>query len=228
MGQDVHELLWGESSRPPRGRPAGLSRERIVAEAVAVADAEGLQKVSMKRVAERLDCGVMSLYRHVASKEQLVALMLDTAMGPAPELPTEEGWRKALAEWARANRDFFLAHPWALPLATEYRPVGPNETAWLDRGLGALASTRLPGSERLASIMTVNGFVRSGVQTEFQQDGSPQWFRFMSDPDARERFPNAAALFADGSMSPDSSERHFEYGLGIVLDGIEHRVARAA
>src|SRR5690606_575248 len=63
MGQDVHELLWGESSRPPRGRPAGLSRERIVAEAVAVADAEGLQKVSMKRVAERLDCGVMSLYR---------------------------------------------------------------------------------------------------------------------------------------------------------------------
>ncbi|WP_026923131.1 TetR/AcrR family transcriptional regulator [Glycomyces arizonensis] len=229
MGQDVRELLWGDAARPPRGRPAGLSREQIVAEAIAIADAEGLQKVSMKRVAERLDCGVMSLYRHVDGKEQLVALMHDTAIGPAPDLSADRGWREAVAEWARATRAYFLAHPWALPLVTEDRPVGPNEVSWLDQGLGALESTRLSGAERLAAVMVVNGFVRGGVQPEVQESyAGAQWFDFMADPRARERFPNTSALFADGSMSYETPELSFEFGLQVVLDGLERRIGDAA
>ncbi|THV40543.1 TetR/AcrR family transcriptional regulator [Glycomyces buryatensis] len=225
MGQDAYRMLWGPGERPTRGRPATLSRGRIVAEAVAIADAEGLEKVSMKRIAEQLGSGVMSLYRHVPGKDELIALMIDTAIGTPPQLPIEDGWRTALAEWARATRDFFVAHRWALPLATLSRVIGPNETLWLDRGLSALAGEPLSGEERMFTVMAVNGYVRGAVQPELNgADDSPEWFRFAADPAGRERFPNATALLADGSLSARTPQRYFEFGLERVLDGLERYI----
>ena len=76
------EILWRDA--PPSRRSSGLSRERIVATAVELADSDGLAALSMARLAERLGCGTMSLYRHVANKDELVTFMLSTAPGPPP------------------------------------------------------------------------------------------------------------------------------------------------
>src|SRR3954447_11763378 len=92
-----YETAWGLRERPARGPKRGLSLERIVAAAIAVADAEGLDAVSMSRVAAELGASAMSLYRYVEAKDELLALMFDTEMGPPPLLP--DGWRPALRHW---------------------------------------------------------------------------------------------------------------------------------
>src|ERR1700761_2345616 len=81
------ELLWGEPPRPRRGPKPSLSLERIVAEAIALADADGLANLSMQHLAERLGCAKMALYRYVPGKAELVALMLDPGLGAPPPAP---------------------------------------------------------------------------------------------------------------------------------------------
>src|SRR5690348_17296802 len=93
------QLLWQHDAAPRRSR--GLTREAIVAAAVELADADGLAAPSMARLAERLECGTMSLYRHVADKDELVTFMLATAHGPPPSPPVGTDWRGALRNWAR-------------------------------------------------------------------------------------------------------------------------------
>src|SRR6478752_3288109 len=92
------EILWEESGATTRSR--GLNRERIVEAAVALADADGLGALSMARLAERLGCGTMSLYRHVANKDELVMFMLSTAPGPPPGSTDSASWSDARRDWA--------------------------------------------------------------------------------------------------------------------------------
>ena len=87
------EVLWREGA--PRRREAGLTRERIVAAAIDIADADGIAGLSMARLAEQLGCGTMSLYRHVANKDELVVFMLSAASDPPPPA-NDRDWRRAL------------------------------------------------------------------------------------------------------------------------------------
>src|SRR3954452_2579545 len=104
---------WGVKPPPAKGRKPGLTLERIVAAAVAIADAEGLAAVSMNRVAKELRTGAMSLYRYVESKQELLALMIDAAIGEVPLTPSAGGWRPRLERWARATVQAMRAPPWA-------------------------------------------------------------------------------------------------------------------
>src|ERR1700761_9287396 len=91
-------LLWQQT--PPPRRSGALSRDRIVAAATALADSDGLGALSMARLAERLGCGTMSLYRHVATKDELLVFMLSAAAGSPPDTVDETNWRVALTIWA--------------------------------------------------------------------------------------------------------------------------------
>lgn len=223
MGHADYELLWGEGTRAGRGRPAGLSRERIVAEAVAIADAEGLQKVSMKHLAERLGSGVMSLYRHVPGKEELVILMYDSLMaGPVP-LPEADHWRKILRHWGLGVRDLFTTHPWALTVATSERSMGPGEAAWVDTVIGRLTAVGMPAGLGLIAVLTVDCFALGAVRPEINgPEENTEFFRFLADPAMRERFPNLARL-AEPDAGNDEYD-HFEFGLDRVLDGLEQYI----
>src|ERR1700724_2007655 len=96
---------WGLRERPRRGPRRGLSLERIVAAAVRIAASDGLAAVSMSRVAAELGASTMSLYRYVAAKDELLALMVDAAFGTPPAAPgPDEGWRAGLSRWAWALR----------------------------------------------------------------------------------------------------------------------------
>ncbi|HTB55244.1 MAG TPA: helix-turn-helix domain-containing protein, partial [Trebonia sp.] len=107
------DLLWGRRERGKRGPRAGLSTDAIVAAAVGIADAEGLEAVSMARVAKKLGFTTMSLYRHVSGKDELLQMMWDASAQGAEGLVLEgDGWRAKLRMWAIMQRDVLDRHPW--------------------------------------------------------------------------------------------------------------------
>jgi len=219
-------LLWGTSARRRRGPKPELSYERIVAVAVAVADAHGLEAVSMERVARELGFTAMSLYRHVPGKRELVDLMIDVGLGPPPSLEgSAHAWRKELERWAQALWAVFHQHPWSLDATGHLRVMGPNELAWLEEGLHALAPTGLRPAERraacLAVLSQVRGMAQFSIERQRGQRGlsGAEWRAATAElmRDHGERYPNLGATLAESGSEPDS----LLFGLRCVLDGIE-------
>jgi AcrR family transcriptional regulator len=147
------DLLWGRRERGRRGPRPGLSPDAIVEAAVRVADAEGLEAVSMARVAAELGRTTMSLYRHVASKEELLQLMWNASALGAEHLVIEgDGWRSRLRTWAVIQRDMLDRHPWVAQMPMAAPPVAPNSLHFVERGLETMDDTGLPDSEKLRVI----------------------------------------------------------------------------
>ncbi len=220
------EILWRNA--PPSRRSSGLSRQRIVATAVELADSDGLAALSMARLAERLGCGTMSLYRHVANKDELVTFMLSTAPGPPPTAGEMADWSVALSDWAEGLWDVYHRHPWVLQAASAGPPADPGQLAWLDAGLAALAATGLGERDKLAAVMAVLHFVRGAAALEIEAgpvDGPdyPGLLRRVLDAD---RFPALAAAVEAGVFD-DADNDHlgeFRSGLAQLVDGIAARV----
>ena len=218
---DSEALLWGDQPAPRRGPKPLLNRGRIVRAGIEIADAEGLDALSMQRVAAKLDAATMSLYRHVPGKTELVALMLDAAVGEPPEPPRGVGWRTALAAWARGTRDVFVHHPWTLPLVTGQRTMGPNELAWTEAALRAASATGLPTAALLDVLILVNGYVR-GAAVDLAGGPvvpGPETLRRLG---LLERYPLFAGVLAQATEpeGPATREYRFEFGLARVLDGV--------
>jgi AcrR family transcriptional regulator len=219
------EVLWREPARGRRTR--GLNRERIVAAAVELADADGLGALSMARLAERLGCGTMSLYRHVATKDELVTFMLSAAPGPPPAPRDAADWRGALADWATGLWDVYHRHPWVLQAASAGPPADPGQLAWLDAGLATLGDTNLAERDKLAAVMAVLHFVRGAAALAIEAapvDGPhyPALLRRVIDA---ERFPALSAALEAGAFDGADADYRAEFrsGLGQLLDGIAVR-----
>jgi AcrR family transcriptional regulator len=225
-------LLWGTAQRPKRGPKPSLTLERIVAGAIEHADAEGLASLSMQRLAERLGCAKMALYRHVPGKAELVALMVDAAIGDPPQSPAltasgDRPWRAVLRLWATTIFCRYRAHPWAIEATAGARPMGPNESAWLETALAGLAGTGLTGAERLDTVVLLNGHVRSLVQVtpSGQEDLEQQIVRqigavLSAYPD---RYPQVLAAFSDSS--PSGRNDALDFGIDRILDGLAALIA---
>src|SRR5690349_3598043 len=135
-------VVWTRPSTARRDRPQ-LSRERIVATAIAVADAEGLAALSMRRIATELGAGAMSLYRHVQDKEELLDLMADEVYAEIA-LPSSGSWDDNLRLIARQTRAVMRSHAWFAAVAVTRPPIGPNALAHLDSSLRALSGLGRP------------------------------------------------------------------------------------
>lgn len=221
------DLLWGTDDRPRRGPKPALSLPLIVDTAIALADAEGLANLTMQRLAERLGYTKMSVYRYVPGRTELLAVMLDIGMGGPPELTSAaapQPWQSQLRSWAVAIHDKYQAHPWSIELSTGARLFGPNEMAWLDAALAALADTGLTGAERLDSVVLLNGHVRSLVQ----QTSAAAQPETMEQDLARilvahgDRFPAVLAAFTD---DPDNRDNALHFGIDRILDGLAALIA---
>ena len=233
------EVAWGLRDRPHKGPKPGLSLARIVDAAVRVADAEGLQAVSMGRVAAELGAAPMSLYRHVASKDELTALMVDAAYGEPPGLPADgAGWRDWLSQWAWALRAAMYRHPWTLRVPVSGLPVLPNEVAWFERGLASLGGTGLPEAQKASVILLLSGYVRNEatvsadiIEAVRASGGGPhEWMSAYKGLLARvaepHRFPAISKLVAAGVFDVfDAPDDEFIFGLDRVLDGIGQLIA---
>ncbi|MCT7658192.1 TetR/AcrR family transcriptional regulator [Mycobacterium deserti] len=219
------KILWRDPQ--PEGRGRGLSRPRIVAAAVELADAEGLAALSMARLADRLGCGTMSLYRHVASKDDLVTFMLSTAPGPPPSTYSAD-WCVALENWAAGLWDVYHRHPWVLQAAAAGPPADPGQLAWLDAGLAALGGTGLAERDKLAAVMAILHFVRGAAALDIEAGGAetPGFATLLRRVVTADRFPALAAAIADGVFDqPDHDRRaDFRSGLAQILDGVATRI----
>src|SRR4029453_6602023 len=141
---DSIEAASGVRMRPNKGPRPALSRERSVAAAGRVAATDGLQAVSMGRVAADLGVSTMSLYRYLAAKDELLALMADlTFEAPPARRGPEESWREGLSRWAWTELTVYRRNPWVLRIPISGPPVTPNAMAWLERGLDCLRETGL-------------------------------------------------------------------------------------
>jgi AcrR family transcriptional regulator len=231
------DLLWGTRDRPRRGPRPSLSLERIVTEAISLADAEGLANLSMQHLAERLGCAKMALYRYVPGKSELVALMVDAALGDPPEPPAlagrtpasgEQQWRTVLRLWATTINARYRLHPWAIDATAGARPTGPHEMAWMETALAALAGTGLTAPERLDAVALLNGHVRSLVQVTpaGQHDLEAEMARqvgaaLSAHPD---RYPHVLAAFSE-SPQPAERDNALNFGIDRILDGLAALIA---
>jgi AcrR family transcriptional regulator len=230
-------LLWRAKEPPSRGPKPSLSVDRIVAAAIDLADAEGLGALSMRKVAEGLGVGTMSLYTYVPAKAELVDLMLDTVLGETdrPEPPTG-GWRARLGRIAAENWALYLRHPWILQMATSRPPLGPNVTAKYDYELRAVDGIGLTDVEMDSVLSLVLGHVEGAARRAVEADQvvrstgqtDEQWWSvnapLLEKVFDGSRFEVAARVGAAAGeeYGAASDPRHaYEFGLERVLDGIE-------
>jgi AcrR family transcriptional regulator len=237
---------WGVKDQPRKGPKPALTLDRILAAAIRVADIDGLDAVSMGRVAAEAGTAPMSLYRHVASKDELIDLMVDAAWGgmsPAvagnQEGTGDEDWRSALARYAWEMRRSAQRHPWVVRVPLRSLPIMPNEVAWFDGALTCLRGTGLTEARKASVIMLLAGYVRNLATTEadvmaaIRASGlSPlewmgNWAAMIKSVVDRDRFP-ALATFMDAGVfeTDDDPDDEFIFGLDRILDGIEALIGR--
>ena len=248
-GTRTHRMLHDGAGRdqraPGRGRnraaPA-LSRAEIVDAAIAIADAEGSDAISMRRIAQVLRAGTMSLYWHVVNKEQLLDLMLDALFGEI-EVPEPSGdWRADLRAQARNQRATLLRHAWVMDFIGGRPPLGPNTLLLMERTLGALDGLGLDLGTAMNILGTVQTYVVGSVLREMQEarvrrdeeraDITQEAWAPMRDAwrnrlEADGRFTRVVR-FLDADIDPDAEEtrdERFEFGLDCVIDGIAAKVA---
>jgi AcrR family transcriptional regulator len=196
-----------------------LSREKIAAAAVAIADAEGFASVSMRRIAQDLGAGTMSLYYYVKTKADLIAAMDDAIMGEvvAPSLPTN--WRAALVAIATRTRDALIRHPWALHSMLAVAP-GVNAMRHFEQCLEALAQTGLTGKQKFTLLATLDDFVFGYALREAATDRKID-IDFAKSQLATGRYPRLAEVFGEGRV-PVGADR-FQLGLELILDMVAEK-----
>ena len=238
-----HVTRHREHGGRPGRRARGLELADIVTAAVTVADAEGTDAISMRRIARDLNVGTMSLYWYVESKDELHRLMLERVSAEA-EAPEPCGdWRADLSGYARTMRAALLRHPWAIDFIGIGPPSGPNDARNAERLLAAIDGLGLDIATALWVLMTVWTYVAGAALREVQEI---RWQRSTeaaagtmtaSELDAmfgeferriREsgRYPHLVRAL-DAGIDPDAPETRddrFEFGLDCVLDGIAARL----
>ncbi|MGP8304456.1 TetR/AcrR family transcriptional regulator [Streptomyces inhibens] len=219
-------LLWGEQDRPTRGPKPSLTPHRIAERAVSIADAEGLDAVSMSKVAAEFGLSAMALYRYVPGKTELVELMVESTLAPIPDLSAAgSGWRPQIAEWARQSAKTHQAHPWLLAATAMRRQLmGPNQLGWLDAALAALEPTGLTAVQQHRIFILVAGLVRTLVQQQidFDEEHNREWNHLTAELLNRhaDRFPALTRAITAGAFAPDATDP-LEFGLDRILDSIQ-------
>ncbi|MQM24682.1 GntR family transcriptional regulator [Glycomyces albidus] len=221
------------AARPARRRgllPPPLTAARIRSTAVAIADREGLESVTMRRIAAELGVGPMSLYRHVATKEELVLQMVEEIVGPDDlPIPGPDGWRAKLELVARRQWELYRRHLWAARAISFTRPLlVPGLAAYTEWTLRALDGLGLPARTCAQEAMALHALVHAAAlsvadEVEAEEETGVSIDRWRQAQRERTaalldggRFPLLAAAQSDVFTDLDGQ---FEYALARHLDG---------
>lgn len=226
-------LIWLREE--PGARSPGHSRAEIARVAVELADRDGFEAVSMRRVAQELGAGTMTLYHYVANKDELVTLMADAIMGEVlvPEEELASGWRRAIAAIAKRTLETLRRHRWLLDRLGDGRP-GPNKMRHLEQSLQAMEGTGASPAARLEAIVLIDEYIFGFAIREAQerderaQGWDPEVREFLQRELASGEFPLASELLGEDVEAAHEfvadvlfEEGRFERGLDRLLDGIE-------
>ncbi|MGW0516372.1 MULTISPECIES: TetR/AcrR family transcriptional regulator [unclassified Crossiella] len=218
-----------------RVRRPSLTVERMVDAAVRVADAEGVDAVSMRRLATELETGTTSLYRQLSGKEDLLELMVDSVYGECalPEQPSGD-WRTDLSLVATEGRQLMLRHSWLVSVVGSRPPIGPNALRYMDFALAAARgatedATEASGLVDAVSSMVLGGVVNEVAEREAQRRSGQderQW-RETVQPYIQQvvesgRYPEVTRRVLDAVDR--THEQQFELGLELLLNGIAARI----
>jgi AcrR family transcriptional regulator len=224
----VIELLWGAPSRPSRGPRPSLSIAAIAEATVRIADADGMDAVSMQRVAEVFGVTKMALYRYVSGKAQLLAVTIEAAVGDPPVL-TGSGWRARIEEWAELLRENWLHHPWLPQVTVGDRVMGPREVAWIESPVAVLAEAGLGGSQQMDAVLLLCAHVRNTLSPT--ASGTQPWTPGQGAGSLRDQLVQRDGEYAavlTATRSGRSADNGWRFGLELVLDGLEVQLARDA
>ena len=240
------DLLWGRRERGKRGPRPGLSADAIVEVAVRLADAEGLEAVSMARVAHELGFTTMSLYRHVASKDELLQLMWNaSALGAENLVLKGDGWRPRFRMWATIQREMLDRHPWITQMPMAVPPLAPNSLIFVERGLETLDGTGLADADKLRIIGLISSYTlsearmahdaaRAALAAGSGGEPDPPWtfdalLRELIDEKTYPRLHRIAWSPGAADLSPAADEHEeFLFGLDRILDGVQAFIDRSA
>ena len=212
------------------GRPARLSREAVVGAALRIADEGGLEALTMQRVADQVGAEAMSLYRHVRNKDDLLDGIVDLVYAEMDLPRSGVDWRTAMRERAISAREVLRRHPWALSLMESRSSPGPANLRHHDAVSGVLLDAGFTGvtTTRAYNLLDsyIYGFVLQETTLPF---GTPEEMEAQASAMMGERPPGeyehlravAADLVAAGFVYADE----FEFGLDLILDGIERELA---
>jgi AcrR family transcriptional regulator len=231
------DVLWGLRGGGQRGPKPGLTVDAIVDAAVALADADGLGVVSMANVAKRVGFTPMSLYRYVASKEELLQLMWNaSASGAETVVLTGRAWRARLRQWAVIQREMLDRHPWITQMPMASPPMAPNSLTFVERGLEAMDGADLTDNQKMRAIGLLSSYTLSEARMAFDARRAA----IGAGAQASESFEDVLRLVVDEANYPrlhrmawSSDARRapdervdFLNGVDCILDGIQAQVSR--
>lgn len=237
------DTVWTRDAKESTEKPP-LSRESIVAAAIEIADSEGLEAVSIRRLATKLDARPMSLYSHIERKGDLIDLMVDEVMAGAilPESPPSGDWRDDLRRIAQRTRESTKAHPWMIAAAFRRPFLGPNALRHIDQSLAAVSVLPLPPERKRAALLAVDTYTLGFVRWELKsmepgkvgpgacagiEDGGPSVAEidaYISEQAASGKYPHLQELGGKKNMSLGVKAEAFETGLNWLIAGIEAEV----
>jgi AcrR family transcriptional regulator len=225
-------LVWERPEPPERPALAPLSRDRIVAAAIRLADSDGLAAVSLRKVAAALDVGPMRLYGYIDTKQELLELMLDAVY--AEIRPAGDDWRHVLRSVAEATRQAAHQHEWFADLIGGRPQLGPHTLAAGNAVAAAMNGVDL--DTVVPAIAAVNAYVIGAVRREIaerrtaratgtdQRQFQAAYGPYLSRTFAAGRYPALATFVRDGPHL--TADQNFQTGLDYLLDGIEARISR--
>jgi AcrR family transcriptional regulator len=233
------EPIWARAE--PGTRKPRYTREQIAAAALAVADSEGIDAVSMRRVAQELGAGTMTLYHYVRTKSDLLDLMDDSIMGEVlvPDGELSSNWREALTAIATRSQAAFARHPWAL-IALRGARGGPNGMKHFEQTLAAVSGLDLPFEQKLEIALVVDDYVfgyvlRSAQDVPGHDDGDEKvaTITYLGTLLETGDYPHISRLFEEHDiasgiemmMAAFRNPDRFEHGLERLMDGLELRLA---
>jgi len=245
------ELLWGRAARGSRGPKQGTDLEAVVRAAIDIADADGLDAVSMRRVAERLGIGTMSLYTYVPGKGELLDLMLDTVYAERADDPIKAPGtsRERLEALARSQWTFHQRHPWTLYIASGRAVLGPNELNAYESALSVASDLGVSARDAVAIVDSIGLFVRGVARDAAEAESAErvtgvsemEWWTerdaILTSKMSAGQYPTLGRLDAEGGFAvPDDTPNYnlkfilddFEFGLQRLLDGIVAYVGGSA
>jgi AcrR family transcriptional regulator len=239
--------LLGRRERGKRGPRPGLSADAIVDAAMRIADAEGMEAVSMARVASELGFTTMSLYRHVANKEELLQLMWDASANGAKDLVLEgDDWRAKLRMWAVIQRDILDLHSWIAQMPMAGPPLSPNSMHFVERALEAMEGTGLRNADKMRVIGLISFYTLSDARMsneaaraakkamEAMEAGQPpdptiilSYAALLRELIDQPTFPRLYQLaWSDDTEAQQDPRAEFLFDIDLILDGVQVLIDR--
>ncbi len=232
-GRRVIQLLWEPNlSAPVRGPKPRTSLAEIVAAGISIADAEGLESLSMRKVAQQLGIGAMSVYTYVPGRSELIELMIDQVYSEHRRPDASKPWRDRVEHWSREAWRIYALHPWLLDYNVARLPIGPHVLDVEEALYAALLAAGFTGAQNVAvsnliqwqllgaaraTISDADEARHTGISTEAYWESRASFWVTYFDP---ARFPAMAAVHEAGGFD-DPAGWDFDLLLNRLLDGIE-------